>query len=474
MFAIAFLASIFGSYAFPSHTKRFLVPLAGAPYALGWFCLIAASYLERFSTPLVVIAGALLGVGSAGFYMLWQRLFAAKRPGRGTHDLILGTAYASVIYMALHAIPVAVTAFLVPLVFLPLFGLAVVLGSRTIDLNQPMFEDVPSEHPLVYKRVVSDVWRSAVSLGGLGLCTGVMRAMAITAPAIGTTVNLVSMFASFIVASLTLVLWAHRSITLNVPLAYRRTFPIVVIAFFLVPIIPENNVIWLAGIMYALHSAAILLMMIQCAQISRDRGINPVFIYGLFGGIMYALHDLGFIMGSAASAAVVPGLSSPAMVSLAAVSALSILALIGSTPNTKPTLRADGNSIELLNQTSIPDEESIALAGAAFDDDERAETQEKQMAASESSTTSPDSTVYQDRLSKQIELMRIDYKLSEREAEVAEMLARGQTVARIAETLFVSENTVRTHSKRIYAKLDVHKKQQLRDLVESYNPEGVH
>ena len=40
--------------------------------------------------------------------------------------------------------------------------------------------------------------------------------------------------------------------------------------------------------------------------------------------------------------------------------------------------------------------------------------------------------------------------------------------ARIAETLFVSENTVRTHSKRIYAKLDVHKKQQLRDLVESY------
>ena len=34
----------------------------------------------------------------------------------------------------------------------------------------------------------------------------------------------------------------------------------------------------------------------------------------------------------------------------------------------------------------------------------------------------------------------------------------------------ISENTVRTHSKRIYAKLDVHKKQQLRDLVESYDP----
>lgn len=39
-----------------------------------------------------------------------------------------------------------------------------------------------------------------------------------------------------------------------------------------------------------------------------------------------------------------------------------------------------------------------------------------------------------------------------------EYIARGYTVARTAEELIVSENTIRTHSKRIYAKLDVHKK----------------
>lgn len=32
--------------------------------------------------------------------------------------------------------------------------------------------------------------------------------------------------------------------------------------------------------------------------------------------------------------------------------------------------------------------------------------------------------------------------------------------------LVVSENTVRTHSKRIYTKLDIHKKQELIDLLE--------
>lgn len=48
-----------------------------------------------------------------------------------------------------------------------------------------------------------------------------------------------------------------------------------------------------------------------------------------------------------------------------------------------------------------------------------------------------------------------------------EYIARGYTVARAAEELIVSENTIRTHSKRIYAKLDVHKKQELIDMFKA-------
>ena len=62
-------------------------------------------------------------LGSAGFYMLWQRLFSSQDSDRGNHDLMLGTAYGAVLYFSLYLIPQAVTAFLIPLVFLPLFGL---------------------------------------------------------------------------------------------------------------------------------------------------------------------------------------------------------------------------------------------------------------------------------------------------------------------------------------------------------------
>ena len=56
--------------------------------------------------------------------------------------------------------------------------------------------------------------------------------------------------------------------------------------------------------------------------------------------------------------------------------------------------------------------------------------------------------------------------LSEREADVLGLLAKGHTRVSIAKRLFVSENTVRVHVKNIYVKLGIHSKQQLIDLLD--------
>ena len=57
------------------------------------------------------------------------------------------------------------------------------------------------------------------------------------------------------------------------------------------------------------------------------------------------------------------------------------------------------------------------------------------------------------------------YGLSAREAEVAELIARGNSMAAIAERLVISENTVRTHAKHIYTKLEIHRRQELLDML---------
>lgn len=529
-FTATFLASAAGTWFFPAETRRFMVKAVTVPYMGGWCLLIAAMYLRGATVPLVCIGGALLGVGSAGFYMLWQRLFASQDAREGMGNLIAGTAWAAVLYFALYLIPVAVTAYLIPCVFLPLFGLAAVLKSRSIDLDQPMFEDVPREHRRTYRHVLATVWRPALSLGTLGFCTGVMRSLAIGDPEVGTLVNALSMGAMLVAAVALLAVWATKSLRINVATSYRVFFPVVTTGFLLLPLLGDSYAEGLAAGLYALWSVAIVLMMIQCAQVSRDGGINPVFIYGVFGGIMYGLHDVGFLGGSvleglvagsaggAAAGGALGGLPPLALVTIAALYLLGIMYFIGQGGFRRVLADTDINEIELLalqrggkkgpasrviaradSAAAMTDTPSAASEASASVSEEGVEGKDAAIAdpllcaantigtqaesgdhaqgaphsaSSGSTAATRDGAAFRDRFSKQMAAVREFYGLSAREAEVAELIARGNTVAHIAELLFVSENTVRTHSKRIYVKLDIHKRQELIDLVESFEPEG--
>lgn len=497
-FSASYFASALGVYFFPGPTRAFIVRLATVPYLLGWCCLIIAIYVAAWALPMVVTGGALLGLGSAGFYMLWQRLFASMDSDAGNHSLILGTAWGAVLYFSLYLIPQAMTAFLIPLVFLPLFGLAIALTSRRIDRDQAMFQDVPREHPRVYRRVVDDYWRSALCVGALGFCTGIMRSLAIGEPAVGSLVNILSMAGMCSAAVALLILWQFKNLRVNVVGAYRIFFPFAITSFLLLPFLPSEYERWLAAILYAVYSVAIMLMMIQCAQASRDRGINPVFIYGFFAGIVYVLHDVGFVSGTFAEQITVIGISPLAVVALVAVYLLGLMYFVGQggfkrvLQSAQGRLHGEGASIELValkprgertrpvERTAAPEEPASAAEDPACTRKESTESAAEDRTPAESrapadtpakpSRRPADEPVYQDRISKQAALVRQHYRLSAREAEVMELIARGNTVARIAEDLVVSENTIRTHSKRIYAKLDIHKKQELLDLIDAFDP----
>lgn len=56
--------------------------------------------------------------------------------------------------------------------------------------------------------------------------------------------------------------------------------------------------------------------------------------------------------------------------------------------------------------------------------------------------------------------------LSERETEIMLYIAKGYSKPFIAEKLFITDNTVRTHVKRIYEKVGVHSKRELQELIE--------
>lgn len=60
----------------------------------------------------------------------------------------------------------------------------------------------------------------------------------------------------------------------------------------------------------------------------------------------------------------------------------------------------------------------------------------------------------------------ISQKLTRRENEILSYLGRGHSNAYIAEKLFISESTVRTHVKHIYQKLEIHSREELFVLLD--------
>lgn len=63
--------------------------------------------------------------------------------------------------------------------------------------------------------------------------------------------------------------------------------------------------------------------------------------------------------------------------------------------------------------------------------------------------------------------LRTKHGLTAREIDVALLIARGRSKTFIADELFISENTVRTHSKNVYAKLGIHSREELISLFEN-------
>ena len=67
-----------------------------------------------------------------------------------------------------------------------------------------------------------------------------------------------------------------------------------------------------------------------------------------------------------------------------------------------------------------------------------------------------------------VKRLQEQFMLSDRETEVVTLYALGLTQRKIAEELCISPGTAHTHIKRIYAKTDLHSRQEILDYIESY------
>lgn len=105
------------------------------------------------------------------------------------------------------------------------------------------------------------------------------------------------------------------------------------------------------------------------------------------------------------------------------------------------------------------DESGEASASHTVSDPAAYETKSEGSTAANAAAASSDEQVR--------EWLRTKHGLTAREIDVALLIARGRSKTFIADELFISENTVRTHSKNVYAKLGIHSREELISLFEN-------
>ena len=71
----------------------------------------------------------------------------------------------------------------------------------------------------------------------------------------------------------------------------------------------------------------------------------------------------------------------------------------------------------------------------------------------------------EEELELKISLLSVSYSLTEREAEILQQLAQGRSNSDMANAMFISESTVKTHLHHIYQKFGVHKRKELEEII---------
>ena len=90
-------------------------------------------------------------------------------------------------------------------------------------------------------------------------------------------------------------------------------------------------------------------------------------------------------------------------------------------------------------------------------------------AVQDSAVIDPQDDIAHDAQGRTFDAFSQFYGLTEREVEVARLMAMGRSRAVISEQLTLSQNTIKGHMHNIYTKAGVHSKQEFLDLVFAFD-----
>lgn len=403
--------------------------------------------------------GLLMGVGLSGNFALWVDLFAARETPVDARGVIGGTLLGGLIYFMLAWLPEravgAVAALLVApgtssLLYVCKFRLdrrcevsvgtlenLEEAGSAGADMvacygGMSAFPLEPSARWSNLRKGIFSLLMPCVTIGAIGAAMQIVRVLSVGSGLSETMFGNINSLAFVASAVLIFIMFERTGYHVEMNVFYRVCAPLIGLALIGLPLFGTYYGYVLVFALYTIFSVASMMGISACMQVARHYSIPAVALYSLLFGIIYTMRYLpAFVIGmlGAADGSAWSGVDQPQRLWCTVLCvALMFCAYVAS----DRFLRKQ-DMVEVYSWESRAASEGMPAVVT---------------------------------LDESVARFGEDHGLTSRETEVLLLLYRGRTTPVIADHLGVSQNTVRFHCKNLYAKLGVHSKQELLELVE--------
>lgn len=453
-----------------SYTQRHAI-MAGVFLATGSLLFYLAFFFGEYSLEAVLVAGVLVGCSSGGFFVMWQSFYASEGASRTAIYIPLSAACSVVLCLVVSILPV-IWSVVCSVIVLP--ALATYCLCRSLEEIEP-YEIIPCT-PRKLSAVFRDLGKPVFCVSALGFVWKLVGYFDHSGESQSFLILMAGMACAALIVTL-IELFSERGF--DVLAFYRILFPIVTGVFLLPTLFGEVWFSVLSGFLMFGFEVLNLLLLMTCAVYASRNSLNSTVVYALCVAPTLCALVGGDILGVVLNRANVYDFAFVVDIMFVCIYGLSVVMFFASVgrskrkasrivahvvPDVEDSSVAEGLDGEQAARSvePAPSEESHAsLGGASSKGSSGFDVPVSLVQASGFSAEAGASLSLEERLAE-LELVE---QLSQREQEVTGLLLRGNTVPAIARKLFISENTVRGHTKNIYRKLGVHSKQELIDLL---------
>lgn len=499
---IVVLATLCAAVVF-SRSHREFAPksaiAAGVVLSAGSLLYYLSFFYGSYSLASAVISGALVGGATGLFYVAWQSFYASEGSSRTTVYIPLSAAVSVVLCILLSVLPFEWTV---------LCAVIVLPACATYTLYASLREIEPYEiepmTPARSRMLARDMWKPVFCVCAIGFVWQLIGHL----EGGSSQTSFVAIMAGMSVATLAvsaIELFSEHGF--DVLRVYQVLFPVVT-GVFLLPTffgatwLPVASAFTMFG-----FEVVNLLLLIACAVYASRFAMHSSLVYATCVGPTLFSLMMGDVVGAWLDRSVLYDLTVVVDILFVCIYVLAVAMFVISVgrgkkkggessdgakqaatsaegeeegacaPHNADVHASEGrlrHGVEHTNETSSgKGRKSHASATLASDnhalEDMSAEnvsgvyvpSHANVQKAAPSASADPLRPTFEDRLAA----LDLPEPLSPRETEVAALVVRGNTVAAIARKLFISENTVRGHTKAIYRKLAIHSKQELIDLL---------